>query len=63
MSKTMSLPKTFRAVRIEKKDGPLKIVDVELKQPAEGEILIKSLACGVCHSDQSVRQGGFGNGL
>ena len=58
-----SLPKTFRAVRIESKDAPLKIVDVELKQPKAGEVLIKSLACGVCHSDEAVRHALFGNSL
>jgi D-arabinose 1-dehydrogenase-like Zn-dependent alcohol dehydrogenase len=59
----MPLPKTYRAVRVESKGAPLKIVDVELKQPERGEVLIKTLACGVCHSDAAAQQGVFGNPL
>jgi D-arabinose 1-dehydrogenase-like Zn-dependent alcohol dehydrogenase len=59
----MSLPKTYRAVRVESKAAPFKIIEVELKQPKEGEVLIKTLACGVCHSDYAAQQGIFGNPL
>jgi D-arabinose 1-dehydrogenase-like Zn-dependent alcohol dehydrogenase len=59
----MSLPKTFRAVRVESKGAPLKIVDIDLKKPEAGEVLIKTLACGVCHSDSAAQQGMFGNPL
>ncbi|KAL4809622.1 chaperonin 10-like protein [Aspergillus unguis] len=33
--------------------------DVPVERPGEGEILIKSLACGVCHSDLATRNGDF----
>ncbi|MCJ1306139.1 hypothetical protein MMC08_008957 [Hypocenomyce scalaris] len=56
-----NLPKTFKAARFVKKDAPLTIEDVELKQPGEGEVLIKVLATGVCHSDAYVSPGMFGN--
>ena len=58
-----NLPKTFKAARFVKKDAPLTIEDVELKQPGEGEVLIKVLATGVCHSDAYVSPGMFGNSL
>lgn len=50
----VDLPKTYRAAQVVEVNKPLKIVDVELKQPKEGEILIKLLASGVCHSDAIV---------
>ena len=45
------------------KDAPLTMEEVELKQPGEGEVLIKVLAVGVCHSDAYVPTGMFGNPL
>ncbi|KAL0935738.1 alcohol dehydrogenase GroES-like domain-containing protein [Colletotrichum truncatum] len=56
-----SLPKTFKAAILESKDAPLKIVEQELKKPGPGLVLVKVLACGVCHSDVGVQQGGFGD--
>ncbi|CDZ98236.1 Alcohol dehydrogenase, class V [Phaffia rhodozyma] len=50
-----SLPKTYRAVVQRKKDEPYSIEDVELKLPEEGQILVKVLASGVCHSDSIVK--------
>ena len=37
------LPKTFKATVFQKPLEPLTIEDVELKQPIEGEVLIKGL--------------------
>ncbi|KAJ5631071.1 alcohol dehydrogenase [Penicillium longicatenatum] len=44
-----AIPKTCKAIVLDGPKAPwaLREVPVELK---EGEILIKSLACGVCHS-------------
>ncbi|KAI9884915.1 MAG: hypothetical protein M1823_003293 [Watsoniomyces obsoletus] len=56
-----SLPKTFKAVVVEHKDGPMTLKDVPLEQPKAGEILIKVLAVGVCHSDSLLSPGIFGN--
>lgn len=46
------IPKTCKAVV---RDGPkglgaVQVKEVPVKMPQEGAILIKSLACGVCHS-------------
>ena len=56
----MSLPKTYKSVVIEEAGGDWAIKDVELKQPGEGEILVKVSHCGVCHSDSGAQAGHFG---
>lgn len=58
-----SLPKTFKVALFKKVNEPLTIEDVELKEPAKGEVLIKVLATGVCHSDADVQAAHFGNPL
>lgn len=58
-----NLPKSFKAGVFEKKDAPIVIKDVPLEPPKPGEVLIKTLACGVCHSDVVVQKGLFGNSL
>lgn len=57
------LPKTYKAAVFEKAGQPFSIKDIELQKPGEGTILVKVLACGVCHSDAVVQGGGFGNGF
>lgn len=56
-----SLPETHKAVVVEQKDGPMTLKDVPLEQPKQGEILIKVLATGICHSDSFVAANTFGN--
>ena len=46
---------------VEKAGGDLVLKDVPVNKPEKGHILVKTLACGVCHSDEAVRQGGFGD--
>ncbi|KAI8198184.1 hypothetical protein KHU50_008884 [Colletotrichum sp. SAR 10_65] len=58
-----SLPQTYKAAVIKSVRAPLEIVDQELKKPSPGQVLVKVLACGVCHSDVVVQEGGFGDGL
>jgi Zn-dependent alcohol dehydrogenase len=41
-----SLPKTYRAASFVKPNEPLTIVDVDLKMPAVGEVLVKVIAVG-----------------
>lgn len=59
----MSLPKTYKIAIFKKANDPLTFEDVELKEPVEGEVLIKVLATGVCHSDADVQAAAFGNPL
>ncbi|KAI1432869.1 alcohol dehydrogenase [Xylaria sp. CBS 124048] len=56
-----SLPKTYKAAVAEKAGGPLVIKEFELKQPGPNQILVKVIACGVCHSDIDINAGGFGD--
>ncbi|OTA94105.1 hypothetical protein M434DRAFT_21059 [Hypoxylon sp. CO27-5] len=57
----MSFPKTFKAAVLEKKGQPVKIKDIELKQPGPNQVLVKVLACGVCHSDVFEQAGHLGD--
>lgn len=36
---------------------PFTIEPVELDEPKAGELLVKIVACGVCHTDESAQQG------
>ncbi|KAI1454688.1 alcohol dehydrogenase [Annulohypoxylon moriforme] len=57
----MSFPKTFKAAVIEKAGQPIVIKNVELKQPGPKQVLVKVLACGICHSDIFEVAGFMGN--
>lgn len=46
-----SLPKTFKAIVFKEKGAPLELQELPLRKPGPGEVLVKVLACGVCHSD------------
>lgn len=56
-----SLPKTYKAAVFEEANAPFTLKDVELKLPEHGQVLVKVLAVGVCHSDAGVQTGDFGN--
>ena len=36
-------------VNLERSSEPLEMVDIPVPQPADDEVLLKVLACGVCH--------------
>ncbi|KAL8818135.1 MAG: hypothetical protein Q9191_008006 [Dirinaria sp. TL-2023a] len=56
-----NLPKTFKAAIFKKANAPLTFEDVELKLPTYGQVLVKMLAAGVCHSDAGVQAGALGD--
>jgi len=58
-----NLPKTYKIAVFKEANKPLVFEERELRLPEDGEVLVKVLACGVCHSDAVVRMGGFGNGF
>jgi D-arabinose 1-dehydrogenase-like Zn-dependent alcohol dehydrogenase len=60
---TMSLPKTYKQAAFHEAGGNLVVSEVELKQPAAGEILVKVEACGVCHSDIQPQHNLWGSGF
>lgn len=47
------------AAQISKAGGEFELVERDIPQPGAGEVRIKVEACGVCHSDMLVKQGGF----
>jgi len=49
----------MKAAVVEKAGGDFIIKDVDKPSPSENEILIKVEACGICHSDNFVKEGGF----
>lgn len=57
----VSLPKTFKAAVFAGPNEPLTFQMLELKEPGQGEILIKVLATGVCYTDANVQDGTLGN--
>ncbi len=41
----------IRAAVLEQFGAPLEVQEVELAEPAAGEVLVRLVACGVCHTD------------
>jgi S-(hydroxymethyl)glutathione dehydrogenase / alcohol dehydrogenase len=41
----------IRAAVLEQFGGPLEVQDVDLAEPKAGEVLVRLVACGVCHTD------------
>jgi S-(hydroxymethyl)glutathione dehydrogenase/alcohol dehydrogenase len=41
----------MKAAVLEEFGGPLRVQDVELAEPKAGEVLVRLVACGVCHTD------------
>ncbi|ORY50681.1 chaperonin 10-like protein [Leucosporidium creatinivorum] len=55
-----SFPATYKAAQIQAAGETFKIVDVDWKDPQPGQIVVKVLASGVCHSDSIVQGGHMG---
>src|SRR5918995_6726141 len=47
----------IRAAVLEEFGSPLAVQDVDLAGPGPGEVLVRLLACGVCHTDLSTASG------
>jgi len=47
----------MKAAQISKPGGNFEIVEREIPQPARGQVRVKVEACGVCHSDEIVKEG------
>ena len=43
--------------------APLEIETIELREPGPGEVLIRTAACAICHSDISYIDGAWGGDL
>ncbi|HET7439445.1 MAG TPA: alcohol dehydrogenase [Nitrospira sp.] len=49
---------TMKAVQVPQAGGAFELVERPLPEPQEGQVRIKVEACGVCHSDSIVKEGG-----
>ena len=49
----------MKAIQVPKAGADFDIVDVDIPKPKSNEILIKVEACGICHSDNMVKEGHF----
>src|ERR1700694_4507383 len=53
------MPLTVRGVISRKKGEPVEVVDVVIPDPGPGEVVVDVIACGVCHTDLTYRDGGI----
>jgi D-arabinose 1-dehydrogenase-like Zn-dependent alcohol dehydrogenase len=49
----------MRVAQVSRPKGPLEIVQRQVPEPGAGAVRIKVQACGICHSDALVKEGGF----
>src|SRR3954453_75100 len=53
------MTQTVRGVISRKKGDPVELVDVVIPDPGPGDVVVDILACGVCHTDLTYREGGI----
>jgi alcohol dehydrogenase/propanol-preferring alcohol dehydrogenase len=49
----------MRVVQVSEPGGAFELVEREVPTPGPGEALVRVQACGICHSDSYVKEGGF----
>src|SRR6478736_6768799 len=53
------MTQTVRGVISRTKAQPVEVVDIVIPDPGPGEVVVDILACGVCHTDLTYRDGGI----
>jgi propanol-preferring alcohol dehydrogenase len=53
----MSIPSTMHAAILEAPDKALHLAEMAVPHPGRGQVLLKVLACGVCHTDLHILNG------
>ena len=53
------MTQTVRGVISRKKGEPVEVVDVVIPDPGPREVVVDVIACGVCHTDLTYREGGI----
>lgn len=53
------MPQTVRGVISRSKKQPVELVDIVIPDPGPGEVVVDIIACGVCHTDLTYREGGI----
>ncbi|KAK7692069.1 hypothetical protein QCA50_005474 [Cerrena zonata] len=56
----MTHPESFKAFAFPERHGKLQKITLPWKDPKDGEVVVKVLACGVCGSDEFLEEGHFG---
>jgi D-arabinose 1-dehydrogenase-like Zn-dependent alcohol dehydrogenase len=49
----------MRAMQVQGPNGPFELSEREVPEPAPGSVRIRVSACGICHSDSLVKEGGW----
>ncbi len=55
--------KLMKAVQVSAPGKDFELIEKEIPSPAKGQVRVKVLACGVCHGDAMVKDGGHFPGL
>jgi D-arabinose 1-dehydrogenase-like Zn-dependent alcohol dehydrogenase len=50
---------TMRAAQVSHPNGPLELVQREIREPGPGAVRIRVQACGICHSDSLTKEGAW----
>ncbi|MBY0442032.1 MAG: S-(hydroxymethyl)mycothiol dehydrogenase [Mycobacteriaceae bacterium] len=53
------MSQTVRGVISRAKGKPVELVDIVIPDPGPGEVVVNLIACGVCHTDLTYRDGGI----
>ncbi|KUI29111.1 S-(hydroxymethyl)mycothiol dehydrogenase [Mycobacterium sp. IS-1742] len=53
------MSQTVRGVISRSKQNPVEVVDIVVPDPGPGEVVVDVIACGVCHTDLTYREGGI----
>ena len=53
------MSQTVRGVISRTKGQPVEVVDIVIPDPGPGEVVVDIIACGVCHTDLTYREGGI----
>ncbi|TFV60506.1 S-(hydroxymethyl)mycothiol dehydrogenase [Mycobacterium sp. PS03-16] len=53
------MSQTVRGVISRTKQQPVEVVEIVIPDPGPGEVVVEVIACGVCHTDLTYREGGI----
>jgi S-(hydroxymethyl)mycothiol dehydrogenase len=53
------MPQQVRGVIARSKGAPVEITEIVIPDPEPGEVVVAVVACGVCHTDYTYREGGI----
>ncbi|HEU0192307.1 MAG TPA: S-(hydroxymethyl)mycothiol dehydrogenase [Mycobacterium sp.] len=53
------MSQTVRGVIARNKGEPVEVVDIVIPDPGPGDVVVDVIACGVCHTDLTYREGGI----